>query len=146
MTKKELGQLNDLKAEIGELEKKIERLRQQGAVITKDRVQASYRDFPYIQGYASVSGVDKTAERRKETAIRNSLRLLESRRAGAEQCERRITEYINTVEDSRVRRIMQYRYVEGYSWKYIAELMHYDKSYPEKVVTRYINRRNRNKK
>lgn len=146
MTKTELGQLNDLKAEIRELEKKITHLRQQKADIVKDRVQASYRDFPYIQGHASVSGVDKAAGRRRENAIQNSLRLLEARRVAAEECERRITEYINTVEDSRVRRIMQYRYIEGYSWKDIAEQMHYEKSYPEKVVTRYINRHNRNKK
>jgi len=49
-------------------------------------------------------------------------------------------EYINTVTDSRIRRIMQYKYVDGYTWQRIANIMHYDKSYPEKAITRYINK------
>lgn len=50
-----------------------------------------------------------------------------------------IMEYINTISDSRVRRIMQYKYIEGYTWKKIADIMHYDRSYPEKIISKYLN-------
>lgn len=66
--------------------------------------------------------------------------LLEERVHMAAELEREITAYINSVEDSRIRRIMQYKYVDGYTWRKIACIMHYDRSYPEKAITRYLNK------
>lgn len=71
---------------------------------------------------------------------RNNIELLSERMKMAAELENEITEYINTVSDSRVRRIMQYKYVDGYTWQKIANIMHYDKSYPEKAITRYLNK------
>lgn len=70
----------------------------------------------------------------------NTIELLSERLQMAAALEMEITEYINTVNDSRVRRIMQYKYVDGYTWQRIAKIMHYDKSYPEKAITRYLNK------
>lgn len=66
--------------------------------------------------------------------------LLAKRLDTAAGLEREIMEYINAVDNSRVRRIMQYKYVDGYTWQKIANIMHYDKSYPEKAITRYLNK------
>lgn len=66
--------------------------------------------------------------------------LLKKRKEMAAEVEKQITEYINSVVDSRVRRIMQYKYVDGYTWCKIARIMHYDRSSPEKIITRYLNR------
>ncbi len=66
--------------------------------------------------------------------------LLKKRKEMAAEEEKQITEYINSVVDSRVRRIMQYKYVDGYTWRKIARIMHYDRSSPEKIITRYLNR------
>ena len=66
--------------------------------------------------------------------------LLKNRKEMAAEVEKQITEYINSVVDSRVRRIMQYKYVDGYTWRKIARIMHYDRSSPEKIITRYLNR------
>lgn len=68
--------------------------------------------------------------------------LLEKRKQMAAEIEKEITEYINSVADSRVRRIMQYKYVDGYTWRKIARIMHYDRSSPEKIITRYLNKHN----
>lgn len=70
----------------------------------------------------------------------SNLELLKARKHMAAQLEREITEFINSVKDSRIRRIMQYKYVDGYTWRKIANIMHYDRSYPEKVVTRYLHK------
>lgn len=70
----------------------------------------------------------------------DNIELLAERLQMAAALEKELTEYINTVNDSRIRRIMQYKYVDGYTWQRIAQIMHYDKSYPEKAVTRYLNK------
>ncbi len=67
-------------------------------------------------------------------------KLLEERIHMAAGLETEITEYINSVNDSKVRMIMQYKYIDGYTWKKIANIMHYDRSYPEKAVTRYLKK------
>ncbi len=69
-----------------------------------------------------------------------NIELLEERKQMITELEQEIMEYINSVVDSRVRRIMQYKYMDGYTWIKIAKIMHYDRSYPEKAVTRYLNK------
>lgn len=66
--------------------------------------------------------------------------LLKERVHMAAELERDITAYINSVEDSRIRRIMQYRYADGYAWGKIARIMHYDRTYPEKLIAKYLNK------
>lgn len=138
MQKEELEQLKDLRAEIRELEKKIVYLQQKKIGDASDKVQASHKDFPYIQGSAMISGFNEQAYQRQQEQINNNMLLLVQRQRTAEKLERRITEYINTVTDSRLRRIMQYRYVEGYTWENIGKVMHCDRTTAEKMVTRYL--------
>lgn len=68
------------------------------------------------------------------------MNLLKKRIDQALVLETEITEYINNVHDSKIRRMMQYKYIDGYTWKRIADIMHYDKSYPEKAITRYLKK------
>lgn len=60
----------------------------------------------------------------------------------AAELEKEITAYINSVGDSKIRRIMQYRYVDGYQWNKIARIMHYDRTYPEKLISKYLKENN----
>ena len=138
MTKEELNQLNDLKAEIRELEQKIIALKQKEIGRVQDKVKSSSKNFPYIQGSTTIEGFDRKGEERRDDLLYTKKMLLISRKTKAEQEEIRLTQYINNIPDSRIRRIMQYKYVEGYSWQHIANIMHYDKSYPEKLITRYL--------
>lgn len=64
--------------------------------------------------------------------------LLEQRLHMAAGMEKEITEFINSVGNSRIRRILQYRYADGYSWNKIARIMHYDRTYPEKLISKYL--------
>ena len=132
MTKEELGQLIDLSKEIKELEHKIKVLSQRKGKESQDRVSASYNEFPYIKGHATVTGYIETAE------IDNIIYLLEQRRKKAAESERRITEYINTIDDSKIRRMMQYRYIEGCTLGEIGEYMHCDRTTVEKTITKYL--------
>lgn len=71
--------------------------------------------------------------------------LLEIRKSMVSALINEITEYINSVTDSRVRRIMQYRYVDGYTWYKISRVMYCDRTYPEKLVSKYLKDKNSDK-
>lgn len=139
MTKRELNQLNDIRAEIIELEKNITTLRQMQINTVQDKVKASQQNYPYIQGSATVTGYDTVTALRKDKMIREKQKLLTTRKEKAELLELEITAYINSIDDSKIRRIIQYRYIEGCTWKKISKLMHCDRTYPEKILTKYLN-------
>lgn len=139
MTKGELNQLNDIREEISELEKKITTLQQMQIDAVQDKVKASQQNYPYIQGSAIVTGYDAVTELRKDKILREKQKLLIARKEKAELLELKITAYINSIDDSKIRRIIQYRYIEGCTWKKISKLMHCDRTYPEKILTKYLN-------
>ena len=138
MTKDDLNQLNSLKEEIKELQKKIDALEKQKIGKVQDIVQASKRNFPYTQGGVVVEGIDiKKADRKNRLLIEKEILLLQ-RKAAAEQMEVKLTEYINSVSDSGVRRVMQYKYVEGYTWEHIGEILHCERTTLQKMVAKYL--------
>ncbi len=53
-----------------------------------------------------------------------------------------LQDFINTIDDSTLRRIFTLRYIGGHTWKRIAFLMHYtDESSVRKMHDRYLARR-----
>lgn len=138
MTKRELEQLNNLRKEMAELDAAIMRIRQQKTETVTDKVKASGKEFPYIDGFKKISGFNTAAEQRHKELLRKKETLLADRKKKAEETELKIMEYINSVPDSRTRRIMQYRYIDGYTWDKIAKSMHCDRTYPEKLVSKYL--------
>lgn len=142
MTKEELNQLNDLKAEIKELEQKITVLKQKEIGKVQDKVKSSSKYFPYIQGSTTIEGFDnKEAEHRDSLRYKKEM-LLISRKTKAEQEEIKLMQYISSISDSKVRRIMQYKYVDGYSWEKIGNILHCDRTTVQKIVTRYLENHN----
>lgn len=137
MTKEELSQLIDLSKEIKELEERINIISKRKDFESQDIVSTSYNDFPYIKSRATISGTVSSEIKQKE--IDNVLKLLEVRKKKAIESERIITEYINTVEDSRIRRMMQYRYVEGCTLSEIGYKMNCDRTTVEKTISKYLH-------
>lgn len=140
MTKKELEQLNDLKEEIKDLKKELNQLEIKKIESAKDRVNSSGKEFPYILGHTTITGYDVAAEYRKQRAIEKKENLIRNREIEAMEKENQILEFINTIEDSRIRRIIHYRYIDGYSTSKIANLLHCDRSYPDKLISSYLNK------
>ena len=73
----------------------------------------------------------ETAEKKKE--------ILKERQKKAQQEELRILEFINTVSDSRIRRAMQYRYIDGLTWEEVGKRVNYDRSTLSKLVHKYLD-------
>ena len=137
MTKKELGQLCDLRKEIKELEMEIVNLQNQKRV-TRDKVQKSMDGFPYIKGTNTVYGPDQRADKARRQKITDKELLLLQRRQQAVDAEFIISEYIKNVKDSKIRRILSLKYEKGLTWDEVADTMNYDRTYPEKLLSKYL--------
>lgn len=130
-----LKQHTDLKREIKELEKKIDKL--SNLKIEHDKVTGSNREFPYqpmsfnIEGY-NIQDVDRLNELK---------RLLIDRKCKCEEMKIGIEEFISTIPDSLTRMVFQYRYIDNLSWQAIAmRIGKVHESYPRKDVhDKYLN-------
>lgn len=145
MTKNELGQLRDLRKEIRELDVKVEKMQEQRAGKVMDRVHASMPEFPYVYTTKTITGADEKGGKRRRELTENELLLLK-RRQQAVETEYRISQYINSINDSRIRRIISLRYEEGLSWDKVAANMNCDRTYPEKLLTKYLKEHPEKKK
>ncbi|MDE6365173.1 MAG: hypothetical protein K2L86_13085 [Lachnospiraceae bacterium] len=140
MTKQELEQLISLRKEIEELEQDIQHIEQMDIKAVPVKVDASSQCFPYVKSRVTVQGYDPLLADRRDRLLCEKITLLCERKKKAAEEENHLLQYINNVKESRVRRIMQYRYVEGYSWEKIGCIMHFDRRTGERIVSRYLKR------
>ena len=141
VTKEELGQLLDLRKEIKELDAKVERLQGQRVGKVTDRVHSSMNEFPYCYTTKTITGVDQKESKKRRRALTESEMLLLKRRQQAVDAEFKISKFIESIKNSKIRRIVSLRYEEGYSWSKVAQLMNMDRTYPEKMLTKYLRER-----
>ncbi|MCD8286483.1 MAG: hypothetical protein LUD50_04595 [Clostridia bacterium] len=136
MTKDELGQLLSLRKEIMELTDKIEELEAKPGGMVCDKVEASSSDFPYTKISVKIEGYDYSSQPNRR--LQEKKALLEARRQQAENEERKLSRYIKGIKDSKIRRIVSLRYEKGLTWEQVAAKMHYDRTYPEKLLSKYL--------
>ena len=141
MTKEELEQLIDLRKEIKELEQSILKVEQMETGEVPVKVKASCQDFPYTQGRVSVKTYNPALANKRDQLLYEKRMLLNERKEKAIKEEQKLTRYINNINESRVRRIMQYRYIDGYSWEKIGCIMHFDRRTCERIVSRYLKKK-----
>ena len=144
MTKKELEQLIDLKKEIKEIEQNILKIEQMDIGALPVKVDASGRNFPYIQGTMTVSSYDPALADKRAARLYSKKVLLEERKKQAAEAENQLLQYINNIYESKIRRIMQFRYVEGLTWERIGEILHCDRTTVEKMISRYLKKNSKN--
>lgn len=130
MTKEQLGQYKCLCLEIKELENRLNNLKSQEVT---DKVLASASDFPYTQYELKIKGYedDKYIEKIRARLIRRIRR--------CKKLRLEIEDFIEGIEDSRIRLVFQLRYIEGKSWVYISkQLGSSNESYARMIHNRYI--------
>ena len=130
-TKELLKQYNDLQKEIKELEQRIERIRNKSLKVVSDSVKSSAK-FPYAEKTLTITGLEKDKRDQQIAKLNN---ILYRRKAKCEELKLQIEEFINTIPDSRTRRVFSLRYIDGLNWLQIArKIERYDESYPRKVI------------
>ena len=110
----QLSQLPHLRREIGQLQRRIETLRDQ-VVYTADRVQSSQRQFPYRAGTVRIVGLDMqhSESRRYQQQIAGLLAVLRQRQRRLLQLAAALEKQIAALPDSRHRQVLTLRFIEG---------------------------------
>ena len=112
MTKEELIQYCDLKIEIQKLEERINKLQKQSDFVA-DVVQNGYK------GHVLIRGIDYSRKHRLDKLEA----VLQERYDKALQMQTDIETYINTIPESNIRQIFEYRYIDNMAWIQIGHTM-----------------------
>ena len=115
MTKEDLIQYCDLKKEINYLESKLNKWNSQDCTVG-DVVQNGYKRHAVVFGYDYNRAYKLDLLKLK----------LQERYDKALQMQTEIEAYINTVDKSDIRQILEYRYIENMNWIQIQVIMGYN--------------------
>ena len=123
MKRKELNQLYYLGREIKMLERKQKELTielNETGLGTTDSVTGSSASFPYTLHSVTVAGIDipKYYKLKAEIADVNNLILLNKEKCICEY--NRMNRYIQSVDDSMIRQILTYRFIDCLPWSKVA--------------------------
>lgn len=113
--KEKLIQYCDLQKEIEKLEERIDKIRKQSDLIA-DVVQNGTKGHMLIRGidYTRIHKLDKLEA------------VLQERYDKLLDMQTEIEEWINTIERSDIRQIIEYRYIDNMNWYQIQTIMKYD--------------------
>ena len=111
---KSLEQYRKLKSEITQTAKRLEGLKDNAGagVYAFDTVKGSSPVLPYHERIITITGISQ----RHLGTIRRLEATLENRVNRLQKSIVEIEEFIDTVERSEIRQIIQYRYIQGLSW------------------------------
>ncbi|RHB75293.1 RNA polymerase subunit sigma-70 [Hungatella hathewayi] len=136
MDKKILEQYIDACELIKETEVDIRRVKKQRKTIIQDSVKGSMHDFPYAAQNFRIQGMTYSAVR-DPGALAAYERLLEDRKARAEEIKVQVEAWLNTVPQ-RVQRIIKYKIFEGNTWAEVAKKIG-RKATPDGIRKEYEN-------
>ena len=118
MTKEELLNYRKIKAEIESIKQEILDVKTEyKSSLVTDSVTGSSSTFPYTKHSIKIEGLPYNYEnkvRRIERKLNNKLKELIDERD-------KLAEYIYTLQDSEIRAIMTYRFINSMSWTEIAK-------------------------
>lgn len=114
MTKEELVEYCDLKKEIEDLEKRIDKIHKTTELVS-DTVQNGYKHR------AVIFGVDLTRKRKLHT-YEDKLQCFYDKLF---EKQNKIEDYIESISQSKIRRIFRHRYIDNMNWKQIQVCMKY---------------------
>lgn len=119
MDKKILGQYIDACELIKETERDIQRVKKQRKTIVQDRVRGSMSEFPYAAQSFNIHGMVYAAAR-EPGELAAYERLLEERKARAEEIKVQVEAWLNTVPQ-RMQRIICFKIFEENTWAEVAK-------------------------
>ena len=125
VSKNILIQYSDLQKEIKYLSRKIDSLKNEQVKFEarkkRDMVRASSKQFPFIERNIHIEGLADINEIKLNSILNEEIRKLESRYEILVKVTNDVLDFIDSVDDSRMRLIISYRIIEGYSWNEVAD-------------------------
>ena len=102
---------------IKETEADIMRLRKKRKTVVQTNVSVSNPDFPYNPQHFKIQGTTFTY--REDGQLRMEEKLLEERKANAENLKMDVEAWMNTIPN-RMQRIIRYKIFDGMTWEQVA--------------------------
>ena len=124
MTRQDLENYIYLQGEIEDLRLEVANLKTKSAQVVSDTVQGSSNEYPFTQHPISIRGCDASAREKYE----QKKALLYNRITELEQKKAEISQWIDSVPQVRMRRLLRYRYIDGLKWPGIAARLGYNSS------------------
>lgn len=120
MDKSILVQYCDLQEEVKDLRRRIAKLEDEISHLTvvSDSVTGTREDGTI--GHIKITGYPFPEESRKQVLLRRRKAALEEKEEELMELLSDVEEYINSIDDSRIRRIFRYRYVDNINWVQVA--------------------------
>ena len=134
MTEKELKEYQSLCQEIKSLDERIQKEQGKEIDIVAGKVKASMPEFPYTEIRVGV----QMENPEQAEASREILQIYQERKAQAEKKKLEIEKYIGSIEDSHLRLIFQYRYIDGMKQREVARKVNIERSYVSKKIYDYL--------
>ena len=130
MTKEELNQLRPLQREVLQLRRQLESL-----PLTKDSVRGSCDEWPFIERSITIIGIDKAQAGRLRKRYERKMKEIGEK---IEEIER----FIDTIDDSVVRQVVRYRFMNRMTWPEITANVGYPytEAALKKMLYRYLEK------
>lgn len=122
MDKERLKRYRKLMSEVDLLKRQLEKTEPE---YVEDSVNGSSPYFPYTQHKVHIEGYDLDSYKRK--VARLNRRIVNKMNELVEEKDSLI-EFIYSIEDSEVRQIFIYKYIDGMVWREIAKKMNYSET------------------
>ncbi len=139
MTTDKLEQYRALVAEVEVLEARQRKAASRKPEIVTDTVKGSSPNFPFVSHTISITGEDT---RHNATLLRieqaRNVRIKKAHKLLAE-----IEEFIATLEDAKLRRIIEVHYIDGKTWRQTATIVYGSPQYEDaarKRVKRFLQK------
>ena len=133
-----LDQYIQLKKEAKDLEKRIERLNNQVDNVEYGTVKGSSKSFPYTERTFRVSGYNICNLEKRNSKIKQLNIIYEKKLDESMDMVVEIEEYINDIQDSGLRQIFRYKYIDNLTWEEIGRKLYIDRTTAEKRVSKYL--------
>lgn len=116
--KQELLQINDIRKEISVTESKIKKIEQEAHIVAS--VDGSLSEYPYTRTHHKIYAHNQ----KYIDELNKYLDILRARKLTLTKKLTKLENFIDTLPTSRLRLIFQYKYIDQYTWRKIAYLLH----------------------
>lgn len=138
MDKKTLEDYKKLDQDIKALENRIHNLRSMTANYEYGSAKGSNPEFPYQPMTFHVSGYNIQDDEKKRIRIKNLEMKLEKQKKDAEEKRIAVEEFISGIEDTTLRLIFTYLYIDGMNQDKVGKKLCMDRTSVSKKVTDYL--------
>lgn len=141
MTECTLKQYTVIKKEIEDLRRKINNLERNDNNLVTDKVTGSSKDFPYTKRGFTITGLDISGvdKKKKNIAALNEIR--ESHLFALLEMETEIEEFLQKINDSRVRQMFRSIYLDGESQERVGDRLGFHRSTVSRTIKKYLEKK-----